>query len=71
LVAESERAKEINMITTFCKQTGKKFPLLAPYLENPNLIDTNLDDFYTSLTTAVNEARKSTQDYHTELLRIK
>lgn len=71
LVAESERAKEINMITTFCKQTGKKFPLLAPYLENPILIDTNLDDFYTSLTTAINEVRKSTQDYHTELLRIK
>ena len=71
LVAESERTKEINMITTFCKQTGKKFPLLAPYLENPALIDANLDDFYTSLTTAINEARKSTQDYHTELLRIK
>lgn len=70
LVAESERAKELNMIRTFCKQTGKNFPILAPYLDNPLLIETNIDEFYTGLTAAINEARKGSKNYYTELLRI-
>lgn len=70
LVAENERAKELNMIKTFCKQTGENFPLLLPYLNTPSLIDGDLDNFYVALTAAINEVRKSSMSYHNELLRI-
>lgn len=70
LVAESERAKEMNMIRTFCKQTGQKFPILEKYLDNPSLVTNNMDEFYAALTAAINEARRGTEQYHNELLRI-
>ena len=37
LVAESERAKEINMIRTCCKQTGQQFPILKAIQMNSML----------------------------------
>ena len=71
LIAESERAKEIKMIRTFCKQTGQSFPILESYLQSPSTIADNLDEFYSVLTAAINKARRGTEEYHKELLRIK
>lgn len=71
VVAESERAKEISMIKTFCSQTKQKFPQLQPFLDNLSSIDNDLYGFYSSLTAAINEIRRGTQNYHNELLRIK
>ena len=70
-VAESERGKEIAAVRAFCQETGKTFPALQPYLNNPNMIYTDPDGFYIQLTNALNEARKGTQDYLNELRRIK
>ena len=66
-VAASERGKEMAAIKAFCKETGNTFPALEPYLNNPSSIYDDPDGFYTNLTAALNEARKGTQDYLTEL----
>ena len=71
VVAESERAKEISMIKTFCNQTKQQFPQLQPFLDNLSSIDKDLYGFYSALTAAINEVRRGTQNYHNELLRIK
>ena len=49
-VATSERNKEIMVIKSFCQQTGQKFPALQKYLDSPQNIENNPDDFYTELT---------------------
>lgn len=70
-VATSERNKEIAVIKSYCQQTGKQFPILQPYLNNPDMIYQNPEEFYAALTAAINEARKGTKNYLAELKRIK
>lgn len=70
-VATNERNKELNVISTFCKQTGKQFPALQQILNDPNYITKNPDGFYAALTAALNEARRGTTDYLNELYKIK
>ena len=69
-VAKSERNKEIAAIRSFCKETGKTFPSLQPYLDNPESIYEEPDIFYANLTAALNEIRRGTEEYLTELRRI-
>lgn len=70
-VATSERQKEMAAISSFCNSTGQQFPALQPYLDNPASIYNKPDEFYTQLTAALNIARKGTEQYLTELKRIK
>lgn len=70
-VAESERKKEMMMIRTFCQQTGETFPSLQKFLDNEDLIMKDPEGFYTELTRAINIARKGTEEYLTELKKIK
>ena len=70
-VAISEREKEIEAIKTYCKQTGDNFPILNKFLENPNAIYNDPEQFYLQLTKAINVARTGLTDYKIELERIK
>lgn len=70
-VATSERNKELMVIKSFCKQTGQQFQALQPFLQSPDLIQKNPDEFYIQLTAALNRIRRGTQEYLNELKRIK
>lgn len=68
-IAISEREKEIAVIKAYSKKMNKKFPFLDEY--DPEEILKNPDEFYAQLTAAINEARRGTEKYLTELYRIR
>lgn len=70
-VADSERGKELAAIQAYCKETSEDFPALKPYLENPQSIYENPDQFYAQLTAAISKIRMGTQEYLLELKKIK
>lgn len=69
-IAISERTKEIALIREYARQLNKDFPFLEKF-NSPEAILEDPDTFYSELTAALNEARQGTQEYLTELYRIK
>ena len=70
-IAISERGKELAAIQSYCKETSAQFPALEKFLNNPQSIYNNPDQFYLQLTKAINIIRLGTEDYKRELTRIK
>lgn len=69
-IADSEREKELNVVRAYYKKIGETLPQILQEYKNPEDILNSPEEFYAQLTASINEARKGTSQYLTELKRI-